>query len=66
MSGARASSVGGTVPVTNTAAHRNFRAQAAAKRERLLAPVGLNGAALVGCIYFADCEVAYTPSRFPL
>jgi len=36
-SSARASSVGGTVPVTNTAAHRNFRAQAAAKRERLLA-----------------------------
>ena len=28
-------------------------------------PVGLNGAAL-GCIYFAECEVAYTPSRFPL
>src|SRR4029453_7991893 len=27
--------------------------------------VGLNGAAL-GCIYFAECEVAYTPSRFPL
>jgi hypothetical protein len=36
-SSARASSVGGTVPVTNTAAHRNFRAQAAAKREQLLA-----------------------------
>jgi hypothetical protein len=36
-SSAVASSVGGTVPVTNTAAHRNFRAQAAAKREQLLA-----------------------------
>jgi len=36
-SSAQASSVGGTVPVTNTAAHRNFRAQAAAKREQLLA-----------------------------
>jgi hypothetical protein len=36
-SSARATSVGGTVPATNTAAHRNFRAQAAAKREQLLA-----------------------------
>jgi hypothetical protein len=42
-SSARASSVGGTVPVTNTAAHRNFRAQAAAKREQLLAQLARMG-----------------------